>query len=135
MLNIDLEKLRCNFLGRPGNGTELKPSNVLDLDELDSIRTVIQAYNATINSLAVSYDLALADMNALFKTFNKGIRYNGVAMNADYITGGVFSTDGMNPNGRGYAMIANEFIRVINGKFNSNLPPVDVTSFPGINYP
>ena len=133
ILNTSTELLRCNGLGRPTN--PLAAFNVLDLSEVDSIRAVIQGYNATINSLAGTYDLALADMNTLFKTFKKGILFNGVEMNAEYLEGGVFSTDGMNPNGRGYALIANEFIRVINNKYRSNLPPVDVTSKPGVVFP
>ena len=56
-------------------------------------------------------------------------------MDAAFITGGAFSLDGVHPNGRGYALIANEFIKAINAKFGSTIPYVDVTAHPGIIFP
>jgi hypothetical protein len=43
--------------------------------------------------------------------------------------------DGIHPNGRGYALIANEFIRVINARYNSNLPFCDVNGSDGVGFP
>jgi lysophospholipase L1-like esterase len=40
--------------------------------------------------------------------------------------GGYFSLDGVHPNPRGQALLANEFIRVINARFGATLPPVDI---------
>jgi lysophospholipase L1-like esterase len=74
-------------------------------------------------------------MNGFFKMLTKGIVYNGASYSNTYITGGAFSLDGIHPNGRGYALIANEFVRVINARFNSNLPFVDVNASTGIIFP
>ena len=52
-----------------------------------------------------------------------------------YIEGGVFSLDGVHPNGIGYAIIANEFIRVINEFYGANLQTVSVSNYRGITFP
>ena len=43
----------------------------------------------------------------------------------------LFSLDGVHPNARGYAVITNEIIKVINRHYNSNIPFVYAPSFPG----
>ena len=48
-----------------------------------------------------------------------------------FLSGGVFSYDGVHLNDIGYAVVANEFIRVINGA-GGNLPPVDLGAVLGV---
>lgn len=48
---------------------------------------------------------------------------------------GMFSTDGIHPNARGYSMIANKFIRAINEKFGATIPQGNPTSYPGPPFP
>jgi len=43
--------------------------------------------------------------------------------------------DGVHPTDRGYAIVANEFIKTINQKYGSSLPLVDVTVYKGIVFP
>lgn len=45
----------------------------------------------------------------------------------------LFSLDGVHPNARGYAVIANEIIKVINRHYHANLPLHNPSYFPGIN--
>lgn len=45
----------------------------------------------------------------------------------------LFSLDGVHPNARGYAIIANEIIKVINRHYKSSLPLHHPSYFPGIN--
>jgi len=52
-----------------------------------------------------------------------------------YIEGGAFSLDGVHANSRGYAYLANEFIRVINSNYGSNLPPVQIANYRGVTFP
>ena len=66
---------------------------------------------------------------------NSGIVYNGITMNAKFVTGGTFSLDGKNLNPIGQAMIANAFIEVLNEKFNAVIPHADVTKYYGIKFP
>ncbi len=109
---------------------------VLDKDEIAIVQTRTNEINNAIVSLANSYGFAIADMNKFMKTLtNTGISFDGVDFSPKYIEGGVFSLDGVHPNNRGYALIANEFIRVINNYYSSTLQPVVVSKYRGITFP
>ena len=45
----------------------------------------------------------------------------------------LFSLDGMHPNPRGYAYIANEIIKVINDHYKSHLPQLVPGNYPGVS--
>ena len=64
---------------------------------------------------------AFVDANAKMKELSSqsGIQYNGVKYTATFVTGGAFSLDGVHLTGRGYAVIANEFIKAINKTYKS----------------
>jgi len=64
-----------------------------------------------------------------------GFTFDGIDMNISYISGGTFSLDGIHPNPRGYAVVANEFIRVINATYNSNIPKLSIGNYRGIKFP
>lgn len=128
------DSLRCGQWGtHPGK--PLADRYVLDQAEVAQIQTAIAAYNAGIAEIAAAKGLALADMNTYLKTFKSGFVYNGVTMNASFVTGGAFSLDGIHCTPRGYALIANVFIRAINATYGSTLPEVDVTKYPGVLFP
>ena len=63
----------------------------------------------------------------------------GQVYTANYFSGSanegqvLFSLDGVHPNARGYAVIANEIIKVINRYYNANIPLHHPSYFPGIN--
>jgi hypothetical protein len=42
-----------------------------------------------------------------------------------------FSLDGIHPTSQGYGIIANEFIKAVNTKYNASIPLVDVSTIPG----
>jgi hypothetical protein len=109
---------------------------VLDKNEITIVQNRTNEFNNAIRTLAIKYDFALADMNQFMKTLtNTGLSFDGVDYTPKYIEGGVFSLDGVHPNSRGYAIIANEFIRVINKYYGSNLPTVVVGNYRGIVFP
>jgi lysophospholipase L1-like esterase len=84
------------------------------------VQTRVTTFNTIISQQVASRAdrLALADMNALLGSLN--------AVRNNIAPGGYFSLDGVHPNPRGQALIANEFIRSINARFGSTLPPVDI---------
>lgn len=92
-------------------------------------------FNNQIKLLAAKHGFAVADMYTYMKTLESGLTFDGVTFSPKYIEGGVFSLDGVHPNNRGYALIANKFIETINQYYGSNLPPVIVGNFRGINFP
>lgn len=109
---------------------------VLDKNEIAIVQTRTNEINNAIRSLANQYGFALADMNQFMKTLtNTGLSFDGVDFSPNYIEGGLFSLDGVHPNSRGYAVIANEFIRVINEFYGANIQTVAVGNYRGITFP
>lgn len=109
----------------------------LTTDEVTNISTAVKAYNTSIKAMADSYGLAFVDMNAKMTELNSksGISWDGVRYTATFVTGGAFSLDGVHLTGRGYAIVANEFIKAINAKYKSTLPQVDPNKYSGVTFP
>ncbi|WP_027375832.1 SGNH/GDSL hydrolase family protein [Kaistella palustris] len=115
----------------------LENQHVLTKTEAAAVKTAIDSYNASIKSLATTYGLAFVDANAKMVELNamSGIQFDGVKYTAKFVTGGTFSLDGVHLTGRGYAVVANEFIKAINKQYKSTLPMVNVNSYSGVKFP
>lgn len=109
----------------------------LTATEVSNIAAAVTAYNASISSLASAYGLALVNANSKMAELStaSGIQHNGVKYTATFVTGGTFSLDGVHLTGRGYAVIANEFIKAINQQYGSNLPQVNANAYSGVTFP
>lgn len=111
---------------------------VLTKAEQSAVTAATDAINAHIRSKK-SANIAVADMNVIMKKLTMGLRVeDGTIYTANYFNGAnistvLFSLDGVHPNARGYAVIANEIINVINSHFKAKLPLYSAASFPGIN--
>lgn len=108
----------------------------LDADEQTNAINYVYSFNATIQSVAA---LDKADVFDAYSFFN-GVKANGYSIagekyTADYISGGLFSLDGVHPSSRGYAIVANEFIKIMNSKYGMSVPYVDISKIPGIPSP
>ncbi len=96
-------------------------------------------FNTTIATAAAGSDrLALYDTNdptgAFFDLFGLsdgviGVEVDGFNYQPDFSPNGVFSTDGIHPNPKGHAIVANEVIKVINTTFGATVPSVDIVPF------
>lgn len=115
----------------------LANQHVLTKTEVNKVLTATAAYNAAIKSIATAKGLAFVDANAKMTELSKssGIMYDGVKYTATFVTGGTFSLDGVHLTGRGYALIANEFMKEINAKYKSTLPMVNVNNYSGVQFP
>jgi len=109
----------------------LPSSVVLDSIEAVNVRNIISNYNSIIASLASARDFGLVDANALLNSARAGITVNGIRFTTQYVVGGLFSLDGVHPTNRGHAIVANEFIKVINLKWGANIPLINVATIPG----
>ena len=114
--------------------------DVLTPSEQTAIANATAAYNNAIVSIAASKNLAVADMNAILSQLVSGLKsVEGSIYTANYFSGAatenkvLFSLDGVHPNARGYAVIANEIIKVINMHYKAKLPFLNPSYFPGIN--
>lgn len=124
------------------NGVSVPLANkwVLTANEKAKVANATAAYNSAIVSIASSNNLAVADMNQIMNQLVGGLRIEtGQLYTANYFSGSategqvLFSLDGVHPNARGYAVITNEIIKVINEFYNANLPLHNPSYFPGIN--
>jgi hypothetical protein len=52
-----------------------------------------------------------------------------VKVTTDFLTGGMFSYDGVHPTALGYALIAREWIKAINANYGATLPDIDLLPF------
>jgi lysophospholipase L1-like esterase len=118
----------------------LEDKYVLIPSETTEIKARTIAFNNIIKGVADANAtrLALADVNSTFTnlvTYKAGI-YNGVTITPSLSPPtGVFSEDGVHPNSRGYAFMANTFISAINAKFGATVPPVDISKYLGTGLP
>lgn len=120
-----------------GTSVPLADQYVLTKKETDRVLTATAAYNTAIKSIATAKGLAFVDANAKMIELSKssGIMYDGVKYTATFVTGGTFSLDGVHLTGRGYALIANEFMKEINAKYRSTLPMINVNNYSGVKFP
>jgi lysophospholipase L1-like esterase len=120
-----------------GTSNPLEDKLVLTEAETAKVLAATNAYNTTIKALAESKGLAFVDMNAKMMELNSksGILWDGVKYTSTFVTGGAFSLDGVHLTGRGYAIVANEFIKTINSKYKSTLPQVDPNKYSGVKFP
>lgn len=72
--------------------------------------------------------------NATFADGELGLRVSGstTVLMPTFGPDGVFSTDAVHPNARGYALISNEIITTIETAFGASLPRASVLSYPSI---
>ncbi|HET8885411.1 MAG TPA: G-D-S-L family lipolytic protein [Salinimicrobium sp.] len=99
---------------------------VLTPSEQQMIETARTAYNSTIQNLAITHGLAFVDASGLLEDlYNHGVAFDAGSINADFVTGGAFSLDGVHLTPRGNAVIANEIIKEINRTYGASVPKVN----------
>ena len=109
---------------------------VLDATEIASVSARTTQLNAIIAKTALRFKVPVVDANSfLTSVANSGIYTNGVNNTATFASGNVFGLDGVHPTPRGYAIIANEWIRVINAYYGSTVPAVNANDYRGVLLP
>ncbi|MEO9485297.1 MAG: hypothetical protein ABJG47_17700 [Ekhidna sp.] len=108
------------------------------VSEVAEVANSIAAFNGHIKTAVdANPNLVLVDVNAEFASLAaNGVSINGSGMNATLQPPfGGFSLDGVHPNKRGYAYIANLFISAINAEFGSQIPLCNPNDYAGNNLP
>ncbi|MFN2260913.1 MAG: G-D-S-L family lipolytic protein [Psychroflexus sp.] len=108
--------------------------DALDSDELEAISEARSNYNSTIQSVAEANDLVMVDADALLADVSQGIPFEGGIITSEFVTGGAFSLDGVHLTPRGYALVADETIRLVNQKYGANVPQVLVGDYGTVNF-
>ncbi len=117
----------------------LRNNEVLDKDEVALVKDATQRFNQALAAKA-NANIGLVDMNAFFTSvkMREGrpqLSINAVAYSPAFITGNLFSLDGVHLTPRGYAIVANKIIDDINKKFNARIPKVDETQYRTVQFP
>ena len=112
---------------------------VLLPSEQQQIQTKINTFNGFI-AAAVSGNsdrLVLADVKDLLdRTTTGSVNAGGQVLTASILPpNGGFSLDGVHPNARAHAFVANLFIEVINNKWGANIPMVNPNAYVGNDLP
>ena len=109
---------------------------VLDPTEQTTVATATTAFNAALVTAANARNLAVFDAFAFFRSVAAGGYVVNAANNtAGYLSGYLFGLDGVHPTPRGYAVIANEMLKVINAKYGSSFQGVNANNYRGVVFP
>ncbi len=110
-----------------GRGEPLSNQAVLWAAVGATINGRVDQFNAVIRTVATELGAALVDVNGIFADIAiNGLDIGGITFDADFLTGGLFSYDGVHPTPLGYAIMANEWIKAINAQFGSDIPLVNL---------
>ncbi len=139
LLTVPQDSMKCHGMGIINPATlmpyPIPDRYVLTGDEVYKIKAATTGFNNIIAGLATTYSLGLVDMNTKLMEVQKGLVWDGIKMNTKFVTGGVFSLDGVHLNPRGCAVAANYFIDAVNAKYGSTIPQVNITNYPGVYFP
>ncbi|HMY35924.1 MAG TPA: hypothetical protein PKV06_05900 [bacterium] len=122
------------FSGKPYGLTptaRIQGRYTLTVSEVNHIKSIIDGYNSIISAAAATHGIQVVDFNSYFTTIkSNGILLpNGSKIGTTFISGGLFSLDGVHPTTFGYAVVADKWIESINSKFNSNVPRVNLMDY------
>ena len=102
---------------------------VLDPGELALIRSRVEANNAAIDEICRANNVPVVDIHGLLNDLAaEGRVVGGITLSSAFLSGGIFSYDGVHPTDLGYAITANEWIRVINAN-GGRLEEIDLQPF------
>ncbi|MFT4061742.1 MAG: SGNH/GDSL hydrolase family protein [Edaphocola sp.] len=132
LLSVPQDSIKCAGWG---SAKPIPAQYVLDATEVANVQEATTYFNQVIADNASQYNLALMDADSYLGTLKSGITWNGVTFSPTYVTGGAFSLDGVHLTPRGYALVANQIIKVVNAQYGATLSEVDVNKYNGILYP
>ena len=133
LLTIPQDSLKC---GGWGTAKPVPDMFVLTEAEIQNVETATDAFNKIIKDNVDANGLAFLDVNGLMKQVaTQGIIADGIDFTSTFVTGNLFSLDGIHLTPQGNAMVADYFIRAINAKYNSKIPEVNVSDYPPLVLP
>jgi lysophospholipase L1-like esterase len=117
-----------NGYGSPAPGAPPLPDSlVITVTERRAIAQAAAGYSAAIARAAAAHGAALVDEAALFDgAYRNGVSVGGASYTFTYLSGGLFSLDGVHPSSLGQGLLANEAIAAINRTFGATIAPVDL---------
>ena len=136
LVTLAASSLLAQGIGIPtqvgGTGDPLPDEVILDAGEVAIIQDHVNNDNAAIADICQKAGVPVVDLHAVLNEFSTtGRNVGGVQLSSTFLTGGIFGYDGIHPTPLGYAVVANEFINVINQN-GGTLPLIDLSPFLGV---
>ncbi len=95
-----------------------------------AIQARVVDLNGIINAVAQQLNVNVVDFNAILANIvANGYLVGGVELSPAFLTGGIFSYDGIHPQRLGYAIVANEWVKAINAAYGTKVPEVNLQPF------
>lgn len=162
--SLGVERVEGNSATTLGVGIPLPDQYSLTMDEQANAIAAYAGFNAAIAAEAdARSNITLVDVGPLFADMfglsaaqaaglqlsaaaqaaadgDQGIETGGInlvplSLSQAELYNSVWSVDGVHPNSRGNALVANEIIKVLNANFNATIPLVNPLEFDPINAP
>jgi hypothetical protein len=115
---------------------------VLDEEESQIVRQYQDAYNIIIAELLQEkrdeypHCLAFLDVKKSFASELIPVHISdGIEVSGKYLSGSLFSLDGYSLTPRGNALLANLFIGATNRYFSTRIPTLNISDYPGVEFP
>jgi hypothetical protein len=108
--------------------------------EIAAISEARSAFNAAVKAVADANTTRIAHAD-IEKGFSDFITAQAMVSNGITITPninpptGIYSEDGVHPNSRGYALMANIFIEAINAGFGASIPVTNISKYKATGLP
>lgn len=114
----------------PGNGRPLANHQVLDVAEQTAIRATASAMNTAIDSVATRPWITKVDMAGMLSDIAlNGYTIGSTHYTSAYITGGLFSLDGVHPNDLAHSILANGMIDAVNARWACGVPRANMLDY------
>jgi hypothetical protein len=135
-VTLAAQSLLAQGIGVPttlgGSGQPLPDEVILDAGEVATIRDHVDQDNQAIRDICGQAGISILDVHSIFNDVAAhGRVVGGVTLSANFLTGGIFSYDGVHPSALGYAVVANDWIQAVNS-IGGNLPELDLSPFMGV---
>ena len=116
-----------------GSGAPLPADVILDAGEQAVARSAIAGYNDAIATTAARYGLALVDVHSIVTGIaEEGLPVGGETLTTEFLTGGLFSLDGIHPTCKGQGVVANALLDAIEARYGVPFPRVSIAGLPGV---
>ncbi len=139
---LTLQQLTASFTGGAGVDTTqpigarenpLPDQFTLNQSEIAEANAAVSAYNTFINSKnSQTEGIFVVDIAGLFdRVVQQGIiSPDGEDLRATFLTGGIFTLDGVHPGPKGHAIVANQMIPIIEREFGASIPAINTRNLP-----
>jgi lysophospholipase L1-like esterase len=126
-----------SFAVLPNLGKPLLDAWVLTPAEAAQITARAVEFDQVIADAASARNIPVADIKGLFDRFNApntpsnpggGYHVGPFTFNASFITGGLYSLDGIHLTDLGYTLFGNQFIRTINQAYGTQIPVAGIST-------